>query len=164
MFCRSLFVLLSLYFSLCVVCPSSIYGLSLPLWCLQTLLKQTETNIYHSIIQISPYQILSNNSLNHMVLFNDSFIEVFGNFTFATFNCSLMPGEREFIYTCLYHGENKLPFEKVLRRPHDLINPSEYICHKCLGIVTICRNLKRAIFSSFVLYGEPHGISIFLHA
>ena len=40
MFCRSLFVLSSLFFSFsCVVCSSSIYGFWLPLWYLQTLLS-----------------------------------------------------------------------------------------------------------------------------
>ena len=36
-FSVSLFVLLSLYFVHCVVCPSSIYGFWLPLWYLQTI-------------------------------------------------------------------------------------------------------------------------------
>jgi len=37
MFCRSLFILLSLFFGHCVFCPS-IYGFWFPLWYLQTLL------------------------------------------------------------------------------------------------------------------------------
>ena len=42
MFCRSLFVLLYFFsFGHCVVCSSSIYGLWLPRWYLQTLLTQT---------------------------------------------------------------------------------------------------------------------------
>ena len=39
MFCRLLFVLLSFSFGNCVVCPSSIYGLWFPLWCLQTVVE-----------------------------------------------------------------------------------------------------------------------------
>jgi len=37
--CRSLFVFLSLSFDHCVFFPSSIYGVWLPLWCLQTFLN-----------------------------------------------------------------------------------------------------------------------------
>ena len=48
MFCRSLFVLLCFSFGHCVVCSSSIYGLWLPLWYLQTLL---ENGIMNEAIQ-----------------------------------------------------------------------------------------------------------------
>jgi hypothetical protein len=64
--------------------------------------------------------------------------------------CCLTPGERASIYTIVYHGENKIHFDKVLRSHHDLINRSEYFCHKGIGICTACRNHKRAVFSSFL--------------
>ena len=57
-------------------------------------------NIFHFIIQILTYQIcfVSNTSLNYTVLYNDSYINVFESFTFATLNCFLTIGERVFIF------------------------------------------------------------------
>jgi len=65
-----------------------------------------------------------------------------------------------------YHVENKLPFEKGLRRHHDLINHSENFCHKCLRRhhdlinhsenfchkCTVCRYNNRELFSSFFVW------------
>ena len=51
MFCRLLFILLHFPFGHCVVCSSSIYGLWLPLWYLQTLLcSYLNSNTNQSII------------------------------------------------------------------------------------------------------------------
>jgi hypothetical protein len=69
--------------------------------------------------------------------------------------CCLTPGERASIYTIMYHGENKLHFDKVLRSHDDLINRSEYFCHK--GITNV------QFFPHFCLYDEPRDISMFLH-
>jgi hypothetical protein len=47
MFCRSLFVL---FFCDGIICPSSIYGFSLPLWYLQTLLKKKQQQEDNNIL------------------------------------------------------------------------------------------------------------------
>jgi hypothetical protein len=50
MFCRSLFVLLYLFFCHCIVYSSSIYGFWFPIWYLQTLLATCECYICYTII------------------------------------------------------------------------------------------------------------------
>lgn len=131
------------FYGHCVVCSSSIYRIWLPFKLILSILNFFFENSNFTLSNIC----LLKKSLNHIVLYNDSYIEVFGSFTFTTLNCSLKPGERVFVYTIVYHGENKLHFDKVLHSHHDLLNRSAYLCHKGIGICIVCRNHKRATFS-----------------
>ena len=52
MFCRSLFVMFSFSFDHCIVSPSSIYDFCLPLWYLQTVLPDNQSNRWNITVYL----------------------------------------------------------------------------------------------------------------